>query len=88
MEDFKIVVFLMAILISLTAIANKRKLPFPILLVAAGLINGFVRNYPTWPWILMLYLLSSFRPFCMMQLLNLPGMNSGHPSDRFRFRYQ
>ncbi len=36
----------MAILISLTAIANKRKLPYPILLVAAGLIIGFVPKLP------------------------------------------
>jgi CPA1 family monovalent cation:H+ antiporter len=46
MEDFKIVVFIMAILITLTAIANKRKLPYPILLVAAGLIIGFVPQLP------------------------------------------
>lgn len=36
----------MAILISLTAIANKRKLPYPILLVTAGLIIGFVPQLP------------------------------------------
>jgi CPA1 family monovalent cation:H+ antiporter len=36
----------MAILISLTAIANKRKLPYPVLLVAAGLIIGFVPGLP------------------------------------------
>ncbi len=46
MEDFKIVIFIMAILISLTAIANKRKLPFPILLVVAGLIIGFIPKLP------------------------------------------
>jgi monovalent cation/hydrogen antiporter len=46
MEDFKIVVFIMVILITLTAIANKRKLPYPILLVAAGLIIGFVPQLP------------------------------------------
>ncbi len=46
MEDFKIIIFIMAILISLTAIANKRKLPYPILLVAAGLIIGFVPQLP------------------------------------------
>jgi len=46
MEDFKIVVFIMAILISLTAIINKKKFPFPILLVAAGLIIGFVPQLP------------------------------------------
>lgn len=46
MDDFKIVVFLLAILISLTAIANKRKLPFPVILVFAGLIIGFVPGLP------------------------------------------
>jgi len=46
MEDFKIVIFIMAILISLTAIANKRKLPFPVLLVIAGLIIGFIPHLP------------------------------------------
>ncbi len=46
MENFKIVVFIMAILIILTAIANKRKLPYPVLLVAAGLIIGFVPQLP------------------------------------------
>lgn len=42
MDNFKIVIFIMAILISLTAFANKRKLPYPVLLAAAGLIIGFV----------------------------------------------
>jgi CPA1 family monovalent cation:H+ antiporter len=46
MDNFKIVVLIMAILISLTAIANKRKLPYPILLVAAGLIIGFIPGVP------------------------------------------
>lgn len=36
----------MAILISLTAIANNRKLPFPVILVFAGLIIGFVPQLP------------------------------------------
>lgn len=46
MENFKIVVFIMVILISLTAIVNRKKFPFPILLVAAGLIIGFVPQLP------------------------------------------
>jgi monovalent cation/hydrogen antiporter len=46
MEDFKIVVFIMAILITLTAIANKRKLPYPILLVGAGITIGFIPQLP------------------------------------------
>lgn len=46
MDNFKIVVFIMAILIILTAIANKRKLPFPVLLLIAGLIIGFIPGLP------------------------------------------
>lgn len=46
MENFKIVVFIMVILISLTAIINKKKFPFPVLLVAAGLIIGFIPQLP------------------------------------------
>ena len=46
MGDFKIVIFIMTILITLTAIANKRKLPYPIILVFAGLIIGFVPQLP------------------------------------------
>jgi CPA1 family monovalent cation:H+ antiporter len=46
MGDFKIVVFIMAILISLTAIANKRKLPYPVLLVIAGLFIGLIPQLP------------------------------------------
>jgi Na+/H+ antiporter len=46
MNEFKIVIFLMAILIILTAVINKRKFPFPILLVAAGLVIGFVPQLP------------------------------------------
>ena len=46
MEDFKVVVFIMAILISLTAIINNRRLPLPIMLVAAGLLIGFVPQLP------------------------------------------
>lgn len=46
MQEFKFVVIIMAILISLTAIANKRKLPYPILLIFAGLIIGFLPGLP------------------------------------------
>lgn len=46
MENFKVVVFIMAILITLTAIANKRKLPYPVLLIVAGLIIGFIPGLP------------------------------------------
>ncbi|MEP6673786.1 MAG: Na+/H+ antiporter [Ferruginibacter sp.] len=46
MENFKIVVFIMAILISLTALLNKTKLPYPVLLVVAGLIIGVIPALP------------------------------------------
>ncbi|HSN60296.1 MAG TPA: Na+/H+ antiporter [Ferruginibacter sp.] len=46
MENFRIVIFIMAIMISLIAIANKRKLPYPVLLLAAGLLIGFTPVLP------------------------------------------
>jgi CPA1 family monovalent cation:H+ antiporter len=46
MENFKIVIFIMVILITLMAIIAKRKFPYPIVLVAAGLIIGFVPALP------------------------------------------
>ena len=46
MENFKIVIFIMAIMISLIAIANNRKLPYPVLLLAAGLLIGFTPMLP------------------------------------------
>lgn len=46
MDNFKIVLLIMAMLIAITAIAKKPKLPYPILLVAAGLIIGYVPGLP------------------------------------------
>jgi CPA1 family monovalent cation:H+ antiporter len=46
MESFQIVIFMMAILIGLSAIADKIKLPYPILLVGVGLVIGFVPALP------------------------------------------
>lgn len=46
MESFQIVIFIMAILIGLSAVADKIKLPFPILLVGVGLFIGFVPALP------------------------------------------
>ena len=46
MQNFKIVIFILVILIGLTAIANKRKLPYPVLLIVAGLILGFIPQLP------------------------------------------
>ncbi len=46
MANFKIVIFIMAIMIMMIAITNRRKLPYPVLLLAAGLIIGFVPMLP------------------------------------------
>ncbi len=46
MENFEIVIFFMTILIALSAIADKIKLPSPIILVIVGLIVGFVPFLP------------------------------------------
>ena len=46
MQSFEIVIFIMAILIGLSAIADKIKLPYPILLVMVGLLIGFVPVLP------------------------------------------
>ncbi|MDB5246921.1 MAG: Na+/H+ antiporter [Segetibacter sp.] len=46
MENFEIVIFLLTILITLSAFADKIKLPYPILLVVVGLIIGFVPFLP------------------------------------------
>ncbi|GAB3800565.1 Na+/H+ antiporter [Spirosoma humi] len=46
MANFETVIFILTILIGLSAIADKIKLPYPILLVATGLIIGFVPFLP------------------------------------------
>ncbi|MBC7866516.1 MAG: cation:proton antiporter, partial [Gloeobacteraceae cyanobacterium ES-bin-316] len=46
MDNFKIIIFILAIMISLIAVSNRRKLPYPILLLAAGLIIGFTPGLP------------------------------------------
>ncbi len=46
MESFQIIIFVMAILIGLSAIADKIKLPYPILLVGVGLVIGFAPALP------------------------------------------
>lgn len=46
MENFQVVIFVMTILIVLSAFADKIKLPYPILLVVAGLVIGFVPVLP------------------------------------------
>lgn len=46
MKSFEIVIFIMTILIGLSAVADKIKLPYPILLVMVGLVIGFVPVLP------------------------------------------
>src|SRR5215204_6233731 len=46
MENFKIIVFIMAILISLMAVSDRIKIPHPIMLMGAGLVIGFVPQLP------------------------------------------
>ena len=46
MSNFEIVIFIMTILIVLSIFTNKIKLPYPILLVAVGLVIGFVPFLP------------------------------------------
>ena len=46
MSNFEIVIFLMAILIVLSVFTDKIKIPYPIMLVFAGLIIGFVPFLP------------------------------------------
>lgn len=46
MDNFVIVIFLMTILVVLSAFTDKIKLPYPILLIFAGLIIGFVPFLP------------------------------------------
>ncbi len=46
MENFKIIIFILVVLISLSALSDKLKLPTPVFLVLAGLIIGFVPVLP------------------------------------------
>ncbi|MCD0469229.1 Na+/H+ antiporter [Flavobacterium sp. JAS] len=42
MENYSIIIFILAIVIGLSAFADKAKLPYPILLVIAGIAIGFI----------------------------------------------
>ena len=46
MNSFGIIIFIMVILIALSAVADKIKLPYPILLVGVGLVIGFTPQLP------------------------------------------
>jgi NhaP-type Na+/H+ or K+/H+ antiporter len=46
MENYSVVIFILAIMIGLSAIADKVRLPYPILLIAAGIGIGFIPSLP------------------------------------------
>ncbi|GAB3695802.1 Na+/H+ antiporter [Spirosoma flavus] len=46
MENYSIVLFLLAVMIGLSAVADKIKLPYPILMVTAGIAVGFIPGTP------------------------------------------
>jgi CPA1 family monovalent cation:H+ antiporter len=46
MGNFEVIIFLLVILVGLAAVADKQRLPYPIVLVIAGLIIGFIPVLP------------------------------------------
>ncbi|WP_421939070.1 Na+/H+ antiporter [Pedobacter sp.] len=46
MENYSVIIFILAIMIGLSAIADKIKLPYPILLIVAGISIGFIPGLP------------------------------------------
>ncbi|KGO94585.1 Na+/H+ antiporter [Flavobacterium subsaxonicum] len=46
MENYTVVLFILAIMIGLSALADKLKLPYPILLIIAGIAIGFAPSVP------------------------------------------
>lgn len=46
MENYSIVIFILAVMIGLSAIADKIKIPYPILLISAGIAIGFIPSLP------------------------------------------
>ena len=46
MENYSIVIFILALMIGLSAIADKIRLPYPIILIAAGIAIGFIPTLP------------------------------------------
>jgi Na+/H+ antiporter len=47
MDNFKVIIFIMVVLISLSSIIEKLKIPNPVFLVLAGLLIGLVPGLPT-----------------------------------------
>jgi len=46
MENYVIVIFILAVMIGLSAVADKIKLPYPIILISAGIAIGFIPDLP------------------------------------------
>jgi|GEM_PF-5218655 len=46
MENYSVVLFILAIMILLSGVADKIRLPYPILLIVAGIIIGFIPSIP------------------------------------------
>src|ERR1700744_3854257 len=46
MENYSIVIFILAIVIGLSALADKIRIPYPILLIVAGIVVGFIPALP------------------------------------------
>lgn len=47
MENYAIVIFILAVMIGLSAVADRIKIPYPILLIVAGIAVGFVPSLPS-----------------------------------------
>ncbi|PBQ33783.1 Na+/H+ antiporter [Sphingobacteriaceae bacterium] len=46
MENYSVIIVIMAIMIGLSALADKIKIPYPVLLIAAGIGLGFIPSLP------------------------------------------
>lgn len=46
MENYSVIIFILAIMIGLSAIADKIKIPYPVLLISAGMAIGFIPALP------------------------------------------
>ncbi|PZR25948.1 MAG: Na+/H+ antiporter [Citrobacter freundii] len=47
MENYSIVIFILAVMIALSALADKIRIPYPILLISAGIAMGFIPSLPS-----------------------------------------
>ncbi len=46
MENYSVIIFILAVMIGLSAVAGKIKLPYPVLLISAGIAIGFIPGLP------------------------------------------